>query len=88
MPTIAMFYGIIIRMYAAPKEHNPPHIHVFFGEYAAIVSIETGEILEGDFPPRKMKMVQVWIDIHLEDLRADWNLAMNSETPLPIDPLR
>ncbi|MBA2377989.1 MAG: DUF4160 domain-containing protein [Blastocatellia bacterium] len=26
MPTISMFFGIVIRMYYAPKEHNPPHI--------------------------------------------------------------
>ena len=29
MPTISMFYGIILRMYCAPKEHNSPHIHVY-----------------------------------------------------------
>ena len=30
MPTISMFYGIIIRMYYGPKEHNPPHIHIYY----------------------------------------------------------
>ena len=33
MPTISMFYGIIIRMYCAPNEHNPPHIHVYYQDY-------------------------------------------------------
>ncbi|DAB30992.1 MAG TPA: hypothetical protein CFH84_01005 [Sulfurimonas sp. UBA12504] len=32
MPTISMFYGIIVRMYCAPNEHNPPHIHVYYNE--------------------------------------------------------
>ncbi len=88
MPTISMFYGIIIRMYVAPKEHNPPHIHIFYSEHSATVSLENGEILTGDFPPKKLKMVQVWIDIHKEDLLADWELAMNSEAPFKIEPLR
>jgi hypothetical protein len=33
MPTISMFFGIIIRMYYAPKEHNPPHIHVYYQDF-------------------------------------------------------
>lgn len=39
MPTISMFYGIIIRMYFAPGEHNPPHFHVYYNEYKASVDI-------------------------------------------------
>jgi hypothetical protein len=30
MPVISMFFGLIIRMYY--KDHNPPHIHVEYGE--------------------------------------------------------
>lgn len=30
MPTISMFFGIIVRMYFGPKEHNPAHIHVYY----------------------------------------------------------
>jgi hypothetical protein len=47
MPTIAMFFGIIIRMYYAPKEHNPPHIHVFYQDSKAVIDINTGEVREG-----------------------------------------
>jgi hypothetical protein len=35
MPTISMFYGIIVRMYFAPGEHNPPHFHAYYQEYKA-----------------------------------------------------
>jgi hypothetical protein len=35
MPTVSMFYGIIIRMYYAPGEHRPPHFHAYYGEYRA-----------------------------------------------------
>ncbi len=44
MPTISMFFGILIRMYYAPKEHNPPHIHVYFQNYKATFSINDCEI--------------------------------------------
>ena len=46
MPTISMFYGIIIRMYYAPKEHNPSHIHAYYQDSAATFKIIDGEILE------------------------------------------
>ena len=42
MPTLSMFFGIIIRMYYAPKEHNPPHIHVYYQDMAAVMNIEDG----------------------------------------------
>lgn len=35
MPTISMFYGIIIRMYCSPGEHNPPHIHIYYNDFTA-----------------------------------------------------
>ena len=48
MPTISMFYGIIVRMYFAPGEHNPPHFHVYYNDFKACVDIHTGEIMEGN----------------------------------------
>ncbi len=57
MPTISMFYGIIIRLYFAPGEHNPPHFHAFYGESKASVDIRTGEIMEGSLSPRQRKLV-------------------------------
>ena len=48
MPTISMFFGIIIRMYFAPGEHSPPHFHAYYNEYKATVDIRTCEILTGD----------------------------------------
>ena len=47
MPTISMFYGIIIRMFCAPEEHNPPHFHAYYEEHRAIIDIKTCEIKEG-----------------------------------------
>ncbi len=41
-----MFYGIIIRMYCAPEEHNPPHFHAYYAEHTAIIDINTCELIE------------------------------------------
>lgn len=38
MPTISMFYGIVIRMYY--DDHNPPHFHAFYGDYKAIFNLK------------------------------------------------
>ena len=52
MPTISMFYGIIIRMFCAPEEHNPPHFHAYYGEFKAIIDIKTCELKEGNLPKK------------------------------------
>ncbi|PID77411.1 MAG: hypothetical protein CSB24_01390 [Deltaproteobacteria bacterium] len=48
MPTISMFYGIIIRMYYAPGEHPPPHLHTYYGEYTASNQERTRSLFQGD----------------------------------------
>ncbi len=57
MPTISMFYGIVIRMYCDRAEHNPPHFHAYYQEDTAIVSIDSGEITAGRLPPKQAKLV-------------------------------
>jgi hypothetical protein len=88
MPTISMFYGLIIRMYYAPSEHPPPHFHVYYGEHKAIVDIRTCEIKEGDLPKKQAKLALAWAELHQEALLADWNLVMNGEEPFRIPPLQ
>ena len=76
MPTISMFYGIIIRMYY--DDHNPPHFHAFYGDYKAIFNFE-GELVEGNLPKTKIKLITAWTLIHKDELLANWELAKNSE---------
>ncbi len=87
MPTISMFYGILIQMFYPPKEHNPPHIHAVYQAHEAKFSIRDGERI-GDFPARQTRLVQAWIEIHRDELLADWDLCQRMERPFPIDPLR
>lgn len=88
MPTISMFYGIIIRMYFAPGEHPPPHFHVYYNEYKASVDIRTCEITEGELPGRQTKLTLAWAELHQEELLDDWNLVMNGKEPFKIQPLQ
>ena len=88
MPTISMFYGIIIRMYCAPEEHNPQHFHAYYGEFKGIVDINKCELIEGDLPNKQLKLVIAWAELRKEELLADWTLASNSELPFKIDPLK
>lgn len=88
MPIISMFYGIIISLYFLDnKHHNLPHIHAKFAEFEASISIEDGEILAGELPRRQLRLVQAWVELRRDELRADWELAVNGESPYKIDPL-
>lgn len=88
MPTLSMFFGIIVRMYYAPKEHNPPHIHVYYQEYKATMNIDDCNITQGKIPTRQLRLVSAWIELHREELLADWHLCQNGERPFAIEPLK
>ena len=72
MPTISTFYGIIIMMYLTDKEHNPPHIHAFYGNSAASILISTGEVLNGQLPDRAKKMVKEFVLRYQKELLEMW----------------
>jgi hypothetical protein len=89
MPTISMFYGIIIYMYFFDdKRHHAPHVHAEYAEHTAVLSIEDGEVLDGSLPKKQLKMVQAWVAIHEDELLADWKLAIQGEEIFRIDPLK
>ena len=88
MPTLAMFFGIIIRMYYAPKEHNPPHIHVYYQDFKSVVNIQTCDLMEGELPSKQLRLVVAWIEIHKDDLVANWELAINGNNVFQIEPLK
>lgn len=84
-----MFYGIIVSMYYLDnKQHNLPHIHVKYQDEEAVISIIDGELLGGTIKVNKMKLVQAWIEIHKDELIADWELAIKGEAIFKIDPLK
>ena len=74
MPVLARFYGIIIRMYFLPKEHNPPHIHIIYGDETFSISIKDFTIIDGEQEPtrRVLDMVKEWIMLHQKELLTMW----------------
>ena len=52
MPEISRFYGIIVKMFFKPKEHEPSHIHALYGEHIGIFDLRTMEMTEGDLPKK------------------------------------
>ena len=89
MAIVAMFYGIIVSMYYFDqRRHHLPHIHVKYQGQEAVLAIPDGELLEGDLKTNKLKLVQAWIEIHSDELLADWELASKGENIFKIDPLR
>ena len=88
MPIISMFYGIIIYMYALDtKQHHLPHIHVEYQGAEAVIGIPDGGVIVGDLPTNKMKLVQAWVEIHREELLADWSIAAKGGEIFRIEPL-
>lgn len=89
MPVISMFHGILIRMYFFDTDrHQLAHIHADYQGAQAVFAIESGDRLAGELPRGKERLVQAWIELHREELRADWELAVQGETPFRIEPLR
>jgi len=85
MPEISRFYGLII--YMNFKDHDPPHFHVWFGDFKAIVTIQDG-VVKGEMPKRALKMIFEWIELHQTELLNDWKLAQNGEPLNRIEPLK
>ncbi len=84
-----MFYGIIVAMYFFDTgKHKRPHIHVRYQGEEAVIAIPDGEVLEGTIQQNKMKLVQAWIEIHRDNLMANWDLAVNGQELFKIDPLK
>ena len=54
MPTISMFYGILIKMFF--DDHAPPHFHVEYAEFKAVVDIKKLELIEGSLPRRAQEL--------------------------------
>ena len=73
MPEIARFYGIVIKMFFKPKEHEPSHIHALYGEYMGEYNIKTMEMIQGDLPKKAQELVTEWLSSHQDELQEMWD---------------
>jgi hypothetical protein len=61
---------------------------VKYAELEAVYQIPDGNLLEGSLPSNKEKLIKAWIEIHKEDLMANWELAASGNKIFSIDPLK
>ena len=88
VPTLSVFYGIIVRMYKETDAvHNFPHIHAKYNEYEIAMAFD-GTILEGKLPNKQLNMLLAWLGIHEDDLKANWELLTSGEQIFRIEPLK
>lgn len=81
MPEISRFYGIVIKMFFKPKEHDPSHIHAIYGEYVGTFDVKTCDMTEGDLPMRAQALVKEWLQLHAEELQRMWDSQTISKLP-------
>jgi len=84
MPELSRFLGIVIGMFY--REHGVPHFHAVYGGHEISVEVETGRI-HGQFPPRALKLVIEWRDLHKAELLENWALAKTGQPLKSIAPL-
>jgi hypothetical protein len=85
MPEICRFFGIVIRMFF--DEHDPPHFHAEYQGHKAVFDFN-GNVTKGSLASRTAtKLVREWIDLRLEELKEDWELARAGKEVRKIDPL-
>ncbi len=84
MPLISQFYGILIYMYRELGEHhNKPHIHIKYNEYEMSMTVN-GDILNGKLPKKQQKLVEAWIEIHKDEIKASWYALNNDDEVIKI----
>src|SRR5947207_9160716 len=69
------------------RDHPPPHFHAIYGDFEAVVAIETADIAEGKLPRRARLLVAEWAAAHRDELLANWNRARQGQPLNPIEPL-
>lgn len=85
MPEVSRFFGIVIRIYS--NDHQPAHFHAVYGEYEALIEIETLAVYRGRLPRRALALVLEWASLRRDELRRNWILARNGEQIEPVKPL-
>ena len=85
MPEVCRFNGIVI--YINFNDHNPPHFHALYGEYEAVIDINSAAMTEGRLPARARRLVIRWASLRQEELISAWNRAQNLEPLDRIAPL-
>lgn len=66
MPIISFFDGIKILLFS--NDHLPPHFHVYYAEYKALIAIHSLQIMRGSLPTKQLNRVVEWASLNKENL--------------------
>lgn len=87
MPELCRFGGmVIVMLFNDIKQHNKPHVHVYYGEYEASIGLD-GELLAGSLPSKQYKILVGWLLYNEEEVYKAWNLAIQGEHFNKIKPM-
>jgi hypothetical protein len=85
MPIVSSFFGIVIRMYY--DKHNPPHLHAEYQGRKVLLDFR-GNIIKGELrSSTALRLVRDWIDLHVDELDENWELARAGKDIKQIAPL-
>lgn len=70
------------------NDHAPPHFHVQYAEYKAIIDIQSLTLSEGNLPRRALELALDWAELHRDELLENWRLCEEKQQPKPIEPLK
>jgi len=77
LPVLSIFFGIVVRMWH--DDHPPPHLHVEYQGFEALVDIDTGEVTRGRLPKTAASIVKAWCVRHRAELFENWSRAQRFE---------
>ena len=86
MPTISLFYGIMINMFY--DDHAPPHFHATYAEYKGIIDIDNLKMIKGNLLRRALELILDWAELHQDELLENWQLCETKQVPHEIEPLK
>lgn len=86
MPTISVFYGLVVQMYAG--DHPPPHFHALYAEHEVQIDLRDFSVHRGSLPRRAMALLMEWSAEHRDELLEDWELCNRLKQPKRIAPLK
>ena len=82
MPTISIFFGMVITMYW--DDHPPAHYHVRYKDKRAVIAIQTSGLLHGSLPAGVRRALEGWTERHRSELMANWERAERGVALWPI----
>ena len=63
------------------ERKGPPHVHAITQDFDAPFLIATGEIMEGEFPPKAKELVKEFIMTYQKELEEMWETETYRKLP-------